>query len=110
MDRRPDARRAVRDADRRLHARQRVAELASASRYEEPDADAVGEQYFRRRRAPPRELYQGLCAARGTRFPFDGAGELLKRHSEERRVGEGWVSTCSIRWTPISSPKICKKN
>src|SRR3546814_12794000 len=38
------------------------------------------------------------------------ARSLLKERSEERRVGEEWVSTCRSRWQPSHSKKKQTKN
>src|SRR3546814_20400821 len=37
---------------------------------------------------------------------FDETGKQVER-SEERRVGKECVSTCSSRWWPMNSHKIC---
>ena len=52
------------DADRRLHPGQRLGAAEALGHAEPDDADPVGEQHLRRRRAPPRQRAEGLCAAR----------------------------------------------
>ena len=78
VGRRPGPDRRLRDPDRRLHDGQRLARLPPASGTRQQQRDhPVGEQHLRRRRAPPRQLPQGLCAARRPRHPDQRPLHLL---------------------------------
>src|SRR3546814_20338675 len=54
---------------------------------------------------PPRTLASGLAALGRGAVVYPPCGEAVGRgtepvRSEERRVGQWWVSTCNSRWSP----------
>ena len=79
MGRPPEPDRRVRDADRRLYDGQRLARLPPVRPRQPEQHRPVGEQHLRRRRAPPRQLPQGLCPARRPRHQDQRPPHVLTR-------------------------------